>query len=255
MTKINTLHKRSFVSIVVVTTILIFLVGCSVPQIKLPSALSTDTSMYTVKGRFGFSWNKVITFGDYKTSKFSKGWTTTESNSSDVLQMKSAKQKFNFIQYTPDGTQAEVVCAGNFEESDVNVVNDFFSIDLSYKNYFYGSVLVDKGMNIWNFVVNNPDNISPKNLDMGEAKNDKGEVIKIKGILQVEGQNIPKIFQGSVYGYEFVYQGNTIGAVSTINAGAVWIKNGISDDLKLVLAGMSTSLLVRDDLEEQGSNE
>jgi len=232
----------------------IFLVGCSVPQIKLPSALATDTSMYTVKGRFGFSWNKVITFGEYKTSKFNKGWTTTESNSSDVLEMKSAKQKFNFIQYIPDGAQAEVVCAGQFEESDINVLNDFFSIGLSYKNYFYGSVLLDKGMNIWNFVVNNPDNISPKNLDMGEAKNDKGEVIKIKGILQVEGQNIPKIFQGSVYGYEFLYNDETIGAVSTINAGAVWIKNGISDDLKLVLAGMSTSLLVRDDLEEQSSN-
>jgi len=69
----------------------IFLVGCSVPQIKLPSALSTDTAMYTVKGRYGFSWNKVITYGEYKTSKFNKGWTTTESNSSDVLEMKSAK--------------------------------------------------------------------------------------------------------------------------------------------------------------------
>ncbi len=232
----------------------IFLVGCSVPQIKLPSALSTDTSMYTVKGRYGFSWNKVISYGEYKTSKFNKGWTTSESNSSDVLEMKSAKQKFNFIQFTPGGTQAEVVCAGQFEESDVNVLNDFFSIGLSYKNYFYGSVLLDKGMNIWNFVVNNPDNISPKNLDMGEAKNDKGEVIKIRGILQVEGQNIPKIFQGNVYGYEFLYNDETIGAVSTINAGAVWIKNGISDDLKLVLAGMSTSLLVRDDLEVQSNN-
>jgi len=101
--------------------------------------------------------------------------------------------------------------------------------------------------------VNNPDQGSPKNLTMGEAKNDKGEVITIKGILQVEGQNIPKIFQGDVYGYEFVYNGQTIGAVSTINAGAVWIKNGISDDQKLLIAGMSTSLLVRDDLEEQSN--
>ncbi|HEX38304.1 MAG TPA: hypothetical protein ENG70_05580 [Candidatus Cloacimonetes bacterium] len=234
--------------------VILVVAGCSVPQIKLPFALQNDTSMYSVKGRFGFTWNKVITFGGYTTSKFNRGWTTNESNSSDVLQMKSAKQKFNFIQYTPDGKQAEVVCAGHFEESDVNVVNDFFSIDLSYKNYFYGSVLLDKGMDIWNFVVNNPDNISPKNLDMGEAKNDKGDVIKIQGILQVEGQNIQKIFQGSVYGYEFIHNGTTIGAVSTINAGAVWIKNSISDDLKLVLAGMSTSLLVRDDLEEQSNN-
>ncbi|MBN2016522.1 MAG: hypothetical protein JW794_00035 [Candidatus Cloacimonetes bacterium] len=248
------MNKSQVISkICAVIIAILMVIGCSVPQIKLPSALQSDTSMYPVKGRYGFSWNKVITFGDYKTSKFNKGWTTSESNTSDVLQMKSAKQKFNFIQYTPDGTQAEVVCAGQFEQSDVSVLNDFFSIDLSYKNYFYGSVLLDKGMDIWNFVVNNPDQGSPKNLTMGEAKNDKGEVITIKGILQVEGQNIPKIFQGDVYGYEFVYNDQTIGAVSTINAGAVWIKNGISDDQKLLIAGMSTSLLVRDDLEEQSN--
>jgi len=57
--------------------IIVTVIACSVPQIKVPSALNTDTSMYSVKGRFGFNWNKVITFGEYKTSKFNKGWTTT----------------------------------------------------------------------------------------------------------------------------------------------------------------------------------
>ncbi len=79
------------------TVVVLMIASCSVPQIKVPSQLTTDTSMYTVKGRFGFTWNKVISFGGYTTSKFNKGWTTTASNNSDILKMRSAKQKFKRV--------------------------------------------------------------------------------------------------------------------------------------------------------------
>jgi hypothetical protein len=52
-------------------------------------------------------------------------------------------------------------------------------------------------------------------------------------------------------GYEFVYKDQAIGAVETINNGKVWFKNDLQDDLKLVLASLSSSLLLRTSLEER----
>lgn len=48
-------NKQKTSRIIVAIAAFVLLVGCSVPQIKLPSALQTDTEMYTVKGRYGFS--------------------------------------------------------------------------------------------------------------------------------------------------------------------------------------------------------
>lgn len=60
----------------------------------------------------------------------------------------------------------------------------------------------------------------------------------------------PFITQNDVYGYEFQLNGKVIGTVSTINNGKVWLKKDLPDDLKLVLASVSSGLMLRNNVEE-----
>ena len=48
-----------------------------------------------------------------------------------------------------------------------------------------------------------------------------------------------------VYGYEFLLNGKSIGAVQTVNNGRVWIDSSQSDDVKLALASVATGVLLR----------
>jgi hypothetical protein len=54
-----------------------------------------------------------------------------------------------------------------------------------------------------------------------------------------------------VYGYEFRLNGKTIGAVSTVNNGKVWLKNTLHPELKLVLASVSSGLMLRNSVREE----
>ncbi len=67
----------------------------------------------------------------------------------------------------------------------------------------------------------------------------------------MKGKRIPKFLQGAVQGFEFRQNGEAIGAVSLYNKGAVIFNDNISDTQKLLIASLSTALLVRTDLNDQ----
>ena len=87
------------------------------------------------------------------------------------------------------------------------------------------------------------------NIDTGVAKNKTGKEIVIQGIRRLETQ----ISYSNVenYGFEFLMDGKPIAALSMFNDGKVWMKNTLSDEIKTVIAAISTSLLVRDNLEDE----
>ena len=55
------------------------------------------------------------------------------------------------------------------------------------------------------------------------------------------------------FGFEFLHNGHSIGAVSVMNSGKVWIRNDIPSELKLVVSSISTSLLVRHSMQESAA--
>ena len=65
----------------------------------------------------------------------------------------------------------------------------------------------------------------------------------------IEGQ--ANIFQLDVYGYQFFQNGEAIGAVSIINNGRVWMREDLDEEMKLVLASLSSGLMVRNNIEER----
>jgi hypothetical protein len=75
------------------------------------------------------------------------------------------------------------------------------------------------------------------------------ETIEVNGIKKLENGKPSLAYK--FWGYEFIYNGQPVGAVEIVNNGNVWVKNNLPEDLKLVLASISSSLLLRTSLEER----
>lgn len=238
--------------------IIFTLLACSEPMIMLSEDLNSETTSMEVKGKQGRNWNQVIRYGDFETSKVRRGWTTeTDVGSNFTLRFRDAKNKLRFTQRGPAG-EARVYAVGNLKSADATFLKNIFgeSVSLTYKDSFSGTIIPGNDeAKSWEFVVGVPDGERRiftaedlDNIETGVAKNKEGEEIIIYGVRRLEHQvDYNKVEN---HGFEFVYKDQAIAAVSLINNGKVWMKNSIPDNLKLIIAGISTSLLVRESLEE-----
>ncbi len=232
-------------------------VNLNAQEIKIPASLKDNSEVYNVKGRYGIQINQEISFGSFHTSKIKKGWTkaTTVSGSGGFFlpnstEYKNASQKFNFEQYYGEKLLAKVNCTGKLSTISYEVVKDFFAIGTDFKNVFTGIIIPDNDSIAWNLIVNNPDQMADSESGQSGAIIKKNETaILIYGVSELEGKKIPKLLQ-TLIGFLFVKDGEPIGAVSLYNKGVVTIGKDIDNELKLVIAAASTSLLVRERLDD-----
>ena len=231
---------------VIIALFLFVLVGCKTPQMYVATTLKNNSETLSVKGRQGFQIGRKLSFGEYVTSKVKQGWV----KGYDIpffVRFQGMKEKLSFLQYGRGGELAEVYSVGKFRSTELPFIRDYFNIILKEKNHFAGTVILNGGQDVWEFLLYNPVGELLKGEKAGFVKNNH-EVIEVKGVTQLEnGKN----FSSKFLGYEFIYHGKAIGAVETVNNGKVWFKNNLPDDLKLVLASLSSSLLLRTSLEEK----
>ena len=109
-------------------------------------------------------------------------------------------------------------------------------------------MILNKGQKSWDYVIFNPNTSHWENVTTGFARNGDQE-IEIKGVKAIEGQ--ANIFKLDVYGYQFFKNGESIGAVSILNNGRVWMREELDDETKLVLASLSSGLMLRNNIEEE----
>lgn len=235
-----------------ILSITILLSSCKTPNIAVSDDLKFETSIYDVTGRHGWKFNKVIGYGDYKTSKIKQGWIKTY-DIGFVARFQGAEQKLGFIQNTPDQMQAEVLAVSHFKNNEIALLDGFLSYNLEYDNSYAGTIVMSHNPeHIWDFVIYDPEGSFPDYTDCGIAKDQFGNEITIHGIKKLEGYHSWPQYEN--FGFEFRYNEEPIAAVSTMNKGRVWIKNDLHPDLKLVVSSLSTSLLVRESLIEHTSN-
>lgn len=230
--------------------VLASVVACRTAEFAVDKDLKNDTEVFSVKGRQGFQIGQVISFGDFKTSKVKRGWTFGYSIPF-IVKFNGAKEKLSFQQFGANGRAADVVLVSRFKETEYAPLNDYFSISLNYKNYFAGSVKLNEQEHAWDFIVHHVDGTSRslgKNNTIGFLQN-AATKIDITGVRELEGSS-SFITQNDVYGYEFHLNGKIIGSVSVLNNGKVWLKKGLSDDLRLVLASVSSGLMLRSNVED-----
>lgn len=231
---------------IIIALFLVVLVGCKTPQMYVVPTLKNDSETLSVKGRQGFQIGRHLSFGGYATSKVKQGWV----KGYDIpffVRFQGMKEKLSFQQFGRNGEMAEVYSVGKFRSTELPFIREHFNIVLKEKNHFAGTVILNSGQDVWEFLLYNPDGELFKDEKAGFVQNNH-EVIEVKGVTHLEnGSNLSSKFLG----YEFIHHEKTIGAVETVNNGKVWFKNDLPDDLKLVLASLSSSLLLRTSLEER----
>ena len=231
---------------IIIALFLVSLVGCKTPQIYVAPTLKNDSETLSVTGRQGFQIGRSLSFGEYTTGKVKQGWVKGY-DIPFIVRFQGMNEKLSFQQFNGSGQMAEVYSTGKFRSTELYFIRDYFNITLKEKNHVAGTVILNGGQNVWEFLLFNPDGESFKDAKAGFVKNNH-EVIEVKGLAQLEnGDN----FSSKFLGYEFIHHGKSIGAVETINNGKVWLKNDLQADLKLVLASLSSSLLLRTSLVER----
>ncbi len=231
------------------TSLSVCIFSCRTAELPINENLKNDTETYVAKGRQGSQIGQVISFGDFKTSKIKRGWTFAYSIPFFV-KFQGAKEKLSFNLSSADGKSADVALVSKFKETEYEPVQDYFAVSLNYKNYFAGAIKLTTGGE-WDFVVHDVDGVSRslgKNSTIGFVRKEHHK-INITGIRSLEGSS-DFITQNQVYGYEFQQDGKVIGAVSTINQGKVWLKKDLDAEIKLVLACVSSGLMLRNSVAE-----
>lgn len=226
---------------------LIVLAGCKTPQMFITPELKNDSQILPVKGRQGLQVGRSLSFGEYTTDKVKQGWV----KGYDIpffVRFQGMKEKLSFQQYGKPGQVADVYSVGKFRSTELPFLRDYFNIILKEKNHFAGMVIMNGGQDVWEFLLYNPDGESLNSARAGFVKN-YNYMIEINGVKKME--NGKHSLSNKFWGYEFVCEGQAIGALETINNGKIWFKNNLPDDLKLVLASLSSSLLLRTSLEER----
>lgn len=237
-------------TLVLSSLLLALSVGASAQKLILSPDLDSAVEM-KAKGRQGWQINQVIRFGEYSTSKTRRGWTKSYAIGF-TLRFRNASQKLSFTQKTPDGLEAEVLAVSRFSSMELDMGRGFFSFPIDNRDAFAGTVIpgADTGRS-WDFVLYNPDGSLAKDLDCGSAHCETGAVIRIAGVQKIEG--MPRWMQAAYFGYEFYRDGRAIAAVSTVNNGRVWMNPDLDASTRLVIAALSSALLLRHDLSQTES--
>ena len=96
----------------------------------------------------------------------------------------------------------------------------------------------------------NSNNSLKSETDNGIAMDEQGNSIEIKGTKQLSEN---KFFtdDSKTFGYELFRNGESIGAVSVLGNGKVWIKNSLSPQDKLIVASLSSILISKQNLSQK----
>jgi len=238
-------------------TILILLLtvvtfACSVPQMAVNDQLLESGTGMDVRGRQGWVINQKLEFGPYQTDKVSRGWTKSYPIGFLPLGINRTEEKYSFsITNGKNGLFA--MCAAKLEGVDIPVdrlidpssSSDVFSFIVQSKDLFTSTIVGDDGRQVFHLVVANRDDFRKNSKYIGLLTGNGSEPIMIVPVRNLQGQKTVGL---DVVGYEFTQGDSLIGAVETLNKGKVWIDDALEERHQLLLAAVSSALLLQNDL-------
>jgi len=231
---------------ILLSLVLFLLNGCKAPELAINPKLAPYEMK--VKGRQGWQINQVIRFGNYHTDKVQRGWRKSY-DIPFVIRFQGASQRLSFMQFGASGHTANVMCAHNFRSEEISLLEDYFFIPLKYEDYFAGTIFSNSFLVNWDFIIHNPEGDTFRETAGVAIRQRDGDQIFITGIRNLKGQS-KWIIDPSVKGYEFSFRDKVIGAVSTINNGKVWIDEDLDSETQLILAALSSAILLRHNLHD-----
>jgi len=219
------------------------LASCRTPSILLDAELAANSHMYPVKGRQGLLIKQKLSFDKYRTVEVKRGWLKSY-DFPFFVHFSGASEKLGYT-LSDSLYTLHANCIGKVRKQEFKLYNSYFGITLLQEDAFAGNLhLVGSGN--WDFIIYNASNTNAFNDVYGFLRSGEKQ-ISIKAIRKMEGKNTV-LSQFGVYGYEFIDEGRVIGAVDVMNKGKVFIARDLSADKQMVVAGLSTALLLKTDL-------
>jgi hypothetical protein len=255
--------------------------ACTTVKLGIPEQFSRQATELHVKGLNGFTINQSLTFGAYATSKIKNDWVFTREKSGRVWEFNTEKSllkvfdmdninkrtssntKYQYSLYG-DGLESKIFCIENknLAERDIkthiNWLGDF-SQTKSYRYSFSAAILplIQDYEEPWQVVLyNNYDakRDTAKRLfelpyieEEGYATNmDETIIIKTirtKNVTTQKGRNVNMPVKMPA-GYELRIDDGVVGIIDTYDNN-VWIYNDLDKEIKLIVASISSAILLR----------
>lgn len=228
------------------------IISCSTSNIAVSENLRLNSSVMEVKGNAGILINQKISFGDFHTSPVKRGWTNRTELTVLGIKHENAKQPIEFTQFGLNGSSADIVGSSNYDNNMFKLFKGLENYSNNFWNGYFGIIIPKDGGPVWEVLVENDNsNTSLKSeTDNGIAMDEQGNSIEIKGTKQLVEN---KFFtdDSKTFGYELYRYGESIGAVSVIGNGKVWIKNSLNPQDKLIVASISSMLISKQNVNKQ----
>ena len=237
--------KNKGVYLLAILTIVIAYTACKPVQMAVSPELKQRVEPFKVTGKQGFNWKQVIRFGNYYSEDIKRGWSNI-SHFRFFIEKDAATDELQFTQKDSLGNVAEVICASSYMNKELPL--GLFSIEFEYHDNYSGSILLNDAKIPWTFFIANG-----YDSDNFGAETWVGELIRGEKRVSIIGtnkiENVKSSFSATeLTGYEYFLNGKSIGAVEVVNNGRVWIIKEISKEHQLLLASMSTALMLRTNL-------
>ncbi|GGK83774.1 hypothetical protein ACD591_13810 [Rufibacter glacialis] len=234
----------------IVASVLLGAAACSVPDLNVSEGLQQDATVMPVVGRSAFRLSvgkeKGFGFGPFQLQDIQRGWTRrTGTGERSPLQVAEAYQKYSFslvdtVQHQKVPVQAAALLnATSLQAGGVSVALD------KQREFLHVAFPSPEGGE-WRLSLADPGNFMERKNFLGKLSNGTLE-IEVYPLYRWQGKTIPS---GTALGYEFSREGHVLATVQTMNNGKVWLKNSLSPDLRLALAGACGALLLYNQLDQ-----
>ena len=262
--------------------LLLFITSCTAVKLSVPPSFSEKATQLPVKGINGWQVNQRLSFGDYATSKIKRGWDFSSSVSHTKFRIdpeeallkvfeididKNTNTNKNKFQYSiEDGTlMTEIYATEKFKEKQLVYKSNNPWLGNASKNnkyeYAFAAAIVPltlRDKTPWSLVSINKYDIAkdtarkmfdkPYVEEEGYATNGKENItirpIRTDQVVTENGEQ-KKLFGGKMLtGYELQWNGEAVAMIDILKNN-IWILNETEADKKMILASVSSAILLK----------
>lgn len=223
--------------------------SCATSNIAVSENLQKNAVVLPVRGNAGVMINQKISFGDYHTSAIKRGWTNRTEIALLGIKHEKARQPIEFTQFGDTGLSADLVGSGNYNSNMFDLFKGLQHHADRFTNGFFGLIIPKNNDPIWEVLVENDSSGTAlkTETDHGIAMDENGTIIEIRGTKDLE---VNKFFTDDrkTFGYELFRNNESIGAVSVLGNGKVWINNSLNKNDRLIVASLASLLITKQNL-------
>jgi len=223
--------------------LVISLLSCNPAKMKVSDNLKENSTELEVSDKQGWQLNRVLRFGEFKTSKVKGGWQTG-SNFHFIIDFQEIEQKYSFDQKDSLGNKTNVYCVATLKADHFKALDGLVTVPVEAEDVFNAKIVANSGQSIWELTLFNPNRIAFSEDTKGELKFENMHY-EIKPVRELEQGS----FGPRIIGYDFHLDNQVVAAVQTLDNGMVWLNNNLDADQRLILASACSAIMLREDLE------